>query len=148
MAGIVFFFEENDVDIFSGRRIDLSAWNYAIKAAGDISKVVVVNKTSVDIPQLDSELEHFSVVSDLPVLDGRLTYVVCPWDIVDFIEPLWSFDHNTDWYLFGPAAGWRKYGRLEHGVTIPMSGHGALHAVHVASAVMLHRYGVRQWQRL
>jgi hypothetical protein len=146
MAGIVFFFEKNDVDVFSGRQIDLSAWNYAIKAAGDISKVIVVNKTSVDISNFNSDLEYFSVVSDLPDLSGRLTHIVCPWDIVDSIESLWDFNHNTDWYLFGPAEGWRRYGRLGHGVTVPMAGHGSLHALHIASVVMLHRYGVRSWQ--
>ena len=34
MAGIVFWFENNDRDVFSGRQVDLDAWRYAIKAGG------------------------------------------------------------------------------------------------------------------
>jgi len=145
MAGVVFFFEDSDVDVFSGRQRDLSAWNYAIKAAGDIDKVIVVNKTAHKIGSFDSSLD-FVIVAELPALDGSIAHVVCPWDNVKTKVPLWDFDHNVDWYLFGPASGWKTYGSLDFGVTVPMSGHGALHAVHIASAVMLHRYGVRAWQ--
>lgn len=147
MAGIVFFFEENDIDIFSGRRLDLAAWNYAIKAAGDVDKVIIINKTAQKISSFDSSLKLFEVVSDMPVLDGIITHVVCPWDDCDNKIGLWNFDHNTDWYVFGPGAGWRKYGGLKNGITVPMAGRGALHAVHIASTVMLHRFGVNSWLR-
>jgi len=145
MAGVVFFFEEQDVDVFSGRQLALSAWNYAIKAAGDIDKVIVVNRTTQKIGSFDSSLS-FTVVDELPVLAGRLAYIVCPWDNVKTKTPLWDFDHEVDWYIFGPAAGWRKYPPLLEGITVPMAGKGALHAVHIASTVMLHRFGVRSWQ--
>jgi hypothetical protein len=147
MAGIVFFFEENDVDLFSGRRIDLSAWNYAIKSAGDIDRVIVVNRTNMNISSFDSELTEFRIEREIPVLTGKVCHIICPWDTSNVNIPLWDFDHDVDWYLFGPAAGWRKYGCVDFGVSVPMSGRGALHAVHIASTIMLHRFGVKKWQR-
>jgi hypothetical protein len=146
MAGIVFFFEDNDVDIFSGRRIDLSAWNYAIKSAGDVDRVIVVNKTDKALPSIDSDFLQFEIISELPILSGHVTRIICPWDNADIKIPLWDFNHNTDWYVFGPAGGWGRYATPSNGVYIPMANSGALHSVHIASAVMLHRFGVKSWQ--
>jgi hypothetical protein len=142
MAGIVFFFEENDIDIFSGRDLDLSAWNYAIKAAGDVNKVIVINRTSQQLTSFDSDLLLFEVVSEIPVLTGTVVHVVTPWDPAVTKTSLWSFDHNVDWYIFGPGNGWHISDNIENGVYVPMSGRGALHSVHIASVVMLHRYEV------
>lgn len=146
MAGIVFFYEENDIDIFSGRRLDLSAWNYAIKAAGDIDKVIIVNKTNQTINNFDSSLAVFNVVNEIPALEGKIIHLVCPWNKTEKIVPLWNFDHKVDWYIFGPAQGWHSEINIPLGLTIPMTGSAALHSVHIASVVMLHRYGVLKWQ--
>jgi hypothetical protein len=146
MAGILFFFEDNDIDIFSGRRLDLSAWNYAIKSAGDITKVIIVNRTSLQISTFDSDLEYFLVTKDLPQLDGSIIHVVCPWDNTCNTVSLWNYEHSADWYLFGPAKGWKEYGKLSNGLTIPVANNIAFHSVHAASIVMAHRYGVNKWQ--
>lgn len=142
-VGVCFYFEDNDVDVWSGRSIDLDAWNYAIKAAGDIKDVVIINRTNENLRTLDASLK-FRQVATRPILDGRVTHVIRPWDDAEDKVDLWSFDHQTDWYLFGPASGWQR--KVSKGVYIPQSGRGALHSVHVATAVMLHRYKVMQWQ--
>lgn len=146
MTGVLFFFEENDIDIFSGRRIDLSAWNYAIKSAGDIDSVIIVNRTSRLLPVIDSNI-NTEVVESIPNLVGTKTYIVCPHDQAQIKTSLWDFDHKTDWYIFGPAAGWKKEKlEIENGVFIPTALNDGLHALHIATSVMLHRFRVISWQ--
>ena len=146
MPGICFYFEDNDRDVYSGRRIDLDAWNYAIKAAGDITKMVVVNRTDQELTTPDGNLD-FQVVSESPDFgDERVAYVVCPWDVCADKQELWNFDHAVDWYVFGPAGGWATTTADKCGVYIPQHGIAACHSVHIATAVMLHRHKVVRWQ--
>lgn len=141
MVGLSFFFEPNDVDVWSGRRIDLDAWNYAAKSAGDVDRMVIVNRTDQDIGTPDAGMD-VSVVSEETSLWGNVVYVCCPWeaDACDRAESLWSFDHDVDWYAFGPAAGWHR--SLSRGIYVPQAGRAALHATHIASVVLLHRFEV------
>lgn len=138
MVGLCFFFEDNDRDVWSGREIDLDAWRYAAKASG-IDEMVVVNRTETPISQIDLEIA-LHVVQEVPELPGVVASLVCPWRPWPATS-LWDFDHAVDWYVFGPADGWqqRPQGQL---VTVPQAGLAALHAVHIASVVMLHRYEV------
>ena len=135
MAGICFFFEPYEIDVWSGK--DLDAWNYAVKVSGDIDRMIVVNKTFLEIPSPDKAME-FQVVKELPVL-GNAVFFTPPWHEA---EPLWSFDHDVDWYVFGPAAGWGAQ-PPDRMVSIPQAGLGAVHSVHAATTVMFHRYYVR-----
>lgn len=148
MVGIAFYFEENDKDVYSGRRIDLDAWNYAIKLAGDVDEVIIVNKTDTILRSPDHDLKSFNVVDELPELSGVVAHVVCPWDKKPQQKvPLWKCNHNVDWYVFGPAAGWDATQEIiSLGVFIPQNGIGALHAVHAATVIMAHRFGVLSWQ--
>ena len=137
MVGIVFYFENPDVDVWSGKNLD--AWNYACKVAGDVTDMIVVNKTLADIKTPDAEL-NFQVVSELPELTGNVCYLACPWNIISKLAPLQECNHQTtDWYVFGPADGWGA-DQLETGYFLPQAGHGACHSVHIATAVMFHRY--------
>ncbi len=148
MAGVIFYFEENDIDVFSGRELDISAWNYAIKTAGDITKVIIINKTNQTLTSFDSDLEQFTVVSsendlNIPAQDV-VVQVACPWNPTENERvSLWNFDHNVDWYYFGPANGWTNLEDSDKVVYIPQNGQGAMHAVHIVSALMLHRYKVK-----
>ena len=141
MAGIIFFFEETSRDVFSGRPQDLDAWNYAIKIAGDIDNMVIINRTNQRIRRVDSDLKNFHVLDTLPDFDlwGRVVHVVCPWDATGNKTTLWGFDHAVDWYVFGPASGWGSL-QSECAVFIPQAGKGALHALHVAPIIMAHRF--------
>ena len=136
MAGIIFHFEDNDADVFSGRETDLSAWNYACKI-GDINSAIIVNKTEEPLSTFDFDM-HIMVVEELPVLEDKIAVMVCPWNNVES-ESLWDFDHDVVWYMFGPAAGWNETpkGRRVH---IPQNGRGAAHSIHVATTVMYHRF--------
>lgn len=147
MAGICFFFESYDIDVWSGRRIDLDAWNYACKAAGDIDRIVVVNRTASKISTPDRRINFECIqpsmtgdpIQDLPKFEGKVAYVCCPWDTANEMVSLWEFDHDVDWYVFGPASGWR--GKIEGlGLYIPQAGQAATHSVHVASTILMHRY--------
>lgn len=139
MAGICFFYEDSDVDVWSGKNLD--AWNYAVKAAGDVDSMIVVNRTSQIITTPEGSLK-FQVVSELPMLENAI-YLACPWENKTNQISLWDYDHSADWYVFGPAKGWKSMQLPPHqSVYIPQAGRGALHAVHIASVVMMHRYGV------
>ena len=52
MSGLVFYFENNDIDVWSGRKMDLDAWNYNCKI-GNINDVIIVNKSSINIQPFD-----------------------------------------------------------------------------------------------
>lgn len=138
MAGLVIYFENNDIDIFSGREIDLSAWNYNCMI-GNIKDIIIINKTNQTIPNFNSDL-NIQVVDTFPTLEGHITQLVCPWETPKEQQTiLWDFNHNTDWYLFGAAT---EVNALigDTLLTIPQHTKGALHSVHVASTVMYHRF--------
>lgn len=138
MVGVCFFFEQNDIDVWSGRKADLDAWNYAIKAAGDVDRVVVVNRTDLKLRTFDADLD-LMFVDELPELLGRRIHVHAPREPAKQTTPLWAFDHlGVDWYLFGPAMGWRC--EIPEGIHIPTANDVELHAVHIASIVMAHRF--------
>ena len=139
MAGIVFYFEDYDRDVYSGRRVDFDAWRYAAKAAGDIDKMIVINQTDMVFDHPDSSIE-FAVVDTLPELEGKVAHIVCPWNDVTNMTSLWDFNHDVDWYVFGPSNGWDK---LDNGICIPQANMGvATHAIHIAAVVLMHRYQV------
>ena len=77
MAGIVFFYEDYDVDVFSGTHESLLPWNYACKIAGDIDAVRVINKTGQTIQSFDMSLD-FQVVTDFCELSlaGTSTHII------------------------------------------------------------------------
>lgn len=139
MAGLVFHFEPNDRDVFSGRAQDIDAWIYAAKMSGDITKMIMVNSAGPKPTGLDMHFE-WSIVSEIPPLVGNVTYMVMP---SEQSLPLWGYDHETDWYVFGPASGWHIGGHDQVGVYVPQANPNiALHAVHIAPIVMAHRYKV------
>lgn len=141
-VGIVFYFESYDKDVWSGRKIDLDAWNYNCKIAG-IKKVIIVNKTYTELSSFDKDMD-IQIVSEMPELDGHVTQLVCPWENTpsEKIE-LWDFNHDTDWYVFGPADGWVNNHFGDSYVTIPQNGIGAHHSVFVANTVMFHRFKIK-----
>jgi hypothetical protein len=141
-TGIVFYFENFDKDVWSGRKLDLDAWNYGCKVAG-IKKAIIVNKSHMDVRAFDRSMD-IQVVDELPKLEGHVTQLVCPWeDTPSEKVELWDFDHETDWYVFGPASGWVKNHFGDSFVTIPQNGRGAHHSVFIANTVMYHRFRIK-----
>jgi hypothetical protein len=148
MAGIVFYFEDNDVDTWSGRHSDLDAWNYAIQLTSDVRDVYIINKTD---QSFSFNLEfNTTYVTDQPTLTGNVTQIICPWEHMGdsfpegaVCEHLWDFDHETDWYLFGPARGWGANLFADRFICIPQNGQVACHSVHIATMIMAHRYHIK-----
>lgn len=147
MAGIVFYFEDRDIDVFSGSQDCLGAWNNAIKLCRGIDRVVIVNQSGVVLKSFDSSLE-IEVVSKMPEnLSGTIAQLMCPWRINGEAVSLWGLEHAViDWYLFGPASGWGLHPD-NMPVIIPQDGIGACHSVHIATVVMAHRHHVLEAQR-
>ena len=142
MAGICFYFEDSDVDMWSGK--DFDAWNYACKVAGDIDKAFVINRTSQTLQSFDQTMD-FRAFDNLTeaqeAMTGTLCFVGCPWD-VGIYKPINEFEHAAiDWYIFGPASGWKE---PHYGLCLPQAGGGAVHSVHAATAVMFYRYWAMQ----
>jgi hypothetical protein len=135
MAGVVFYFEHNDIDVYSGRAIDLDAWYLASQISPDIDKMLVVNRTDTRIamPQTNISLE---VVRELPELEGAV-----------YLDPtkgesLWGLEHSSvNWYVFGPAGGWGREDPNKRYINIPHSPGVHCHSQHVMTTVMFHRYG-------
>ena len=142
MAGICFFYEDYEVDVWSGHNFD--AWNYACKLAGDIDKAIVINKTSQTLTSFDKAMD-VQFVADIDeanaTMTGEVIYLACPWEVEVHPVSLASYPHTADWYVFGPAAGWgnHEYGNCFY---LPQAGTGAVHSVHAATTVMFHRYWV------
>jgi len=139
MAGICFYFEETDVDVWSGKNLD--AWNYAAQASGDIDRMIVVNRTNTVVRSPNTDLVSFEVVTNLPELQNAV-YCVAPNERRSDTIELWGFDHNVEWYCFGPASGWPTPPLFT--LTVPQANVGALHAVHIASVVLLHRFAIKR----
>ena len=141
MAGICFFYEHEDVDVWSGKKLD--AWHYACKAAGDIDSIIVINLSDRE-PECPSKEYNFHVVQSIAeaeeLMEGHVTQVVCPWNFFDVFE-VWDYDHDTDWYIFGPASGWCGVEVGQTKITIQCANEGAaLHSVHAATVVLTSRY--------
>lgn len=136
MAGIVFYFEDNDKDVWSGRRIDLDVWNYNCKIGG-ITKAIVINLTNQDLITFDGNMD-ISFVDEMPILSGTVAQLVTPTE-VSGTTSLWDFDHQVDWYVLGPATGWggNYFGDIL--LTIPESTQIYHHSVFIGATIMYHR---------
>ena len=141
MAGVVFYYEDSGVDVWSGNVHHLDAWNYAMKLCSDVTDAVIINMTSQHIT-FNREF-NVQIVSEMPDLQGTLAQVVCPWEFNASAISLWGFDHEVDWYVFGPASGWSGSDLSTTKVTIPSASPIGLHAMHAATVVLAHRYGVK-----
>lgn len=138
MAGVVFFFEDNDIDVYSGRQIDLDAWHLASRLCKDIDTLIVINRTDVKLTSPNGDID-FRVVDELPELSNAI--YLCP----HAKKTIYEIDHNeVDWYVFGPAAGWGF--ESDEMVSIPAPRGNHLHSQHVMSAVMFDRYRNLEWQ--
>jgi hypothetical protein len=147
MAGVLFYFQNNDIDVFSGRNpIDLDAWRYACKAS-NIESVRCINETNMSI-LFDTDVD-FKIVNSLESwLDTIIGQTIvlfepqwsCPADAVSFKQ----LDHSIiDWYVFGAANGFNIPQLESYELTycyLPQNGSGALHSIHIASAVLLNRW--------
>lgn len=147
MAGLIFYYEDSGIDVWSGKKND--AWNYALKASGGFTNVIIINLSSATPESINKEFSLNIVTSlndALALTTGSLCQIVCPWDLESESKTsLWNYDHSADWYIFGPAGGWAN-NSIEGSskVYIPQEGLGSLHSVHAASIVLLHRYKVIQ----
>lgn len=141
MVGVCFFFEREDVDVWSGKNLD--AWHYAFAASGDINNIIVINRTNYKLFNPNPDKYEFNTTNEFPTLSGEIVGLITPWRKTEKSISLWDFDHNVDWYCFGSAAGELPNYNIE--IFVPQKGLGALHSVHIASTVMLHRYG-KIWQ--
>jgi hypothetical protein len=147
MAGIVFWFQSQDRDVFSSRPIDLDAWRYAAKAGG-IDQARCINETPWPIffdgdfdfeiigSRRDDFMEWSKDKTNMVILE---TERQCPEGAI----PLRELDHSkVEWYIFGNGNA-SPQGVDGQYVYLPQDGIGGLHPVHTASAVLL-----RRWEEL
>jgi len=154
VPGLAIHFERNDIDVWSGRQIDLDAYRYACKAFG-FDKLVVINLTGEKITVGDSAFdwrEFKSVEEFLETTTDRVLWFDLPHRIPPGCTPriIGKQPHPKAecWYMFGPAAGWAPAptkGDDKQWATMPQLGSGALHGTHVASIVMFDAF---RWRGL
>lgn len=147
MAGILFYFENFDKDVFSSRNpIDLDAWRYAMKAAG-LNTIHCINTSSMfSNEQLsaggDMNLQFWDTFEDWYSAheNDNMAIIETQWSCPETAIPLSHLDHSSiDWYVFGASNG-NPTGLPKQYVYIPQAGMGALHSVHIASIVLTRRY--------
>lgn len=152
MTGICFFFEPNDIDVWSGRAVDLDAWHYASKAFG-IDQMAMIDLVGDGLNlQINSStlFERYKQLSDFEEVHSNedLLYFETPWSFKNITPTkLTQLIHPENcWYIFGPAAGFQPEKMSpRRWITVPQEGslqgaHIAMHSVHLASIVLAHRY--------
>jgi len=147
MAGIIFYYEDSDTDVWSGKNND--AWNYALKASSSFENVIIINNSTSEPEDINREFALNKVTSledAIALTTGTIAQIVCPWNYPDSEKvSLWDYDHSADWYITGPAAGWANAeipGATK--VYVPQDGVASLHSIHIATTVLMHRYKVIQ----
>lgn len=150
--GICFYFEDNNIDVYSGRLIDLDAWRYACKAFG-VYTMRVINKTRQLLAMHDMEMDFKEYSSEEEFLadsiNDKLIYVECPLLLNNVVkyEELPVFQHPVEgdgyiFYCFGPADGFRPKSQDDKiWITIPMTNLSmVMHSVHAVICVLYDRY--------
>lgn len=135
-AGIVFFFEENDIDVWSGRNIDLDAWNYNCKIGG-FNKAIIINRTNQVLNSFDIDMD-IQILSEFPTLSGTVVQMVIPSETENSIS-IWDYDHQADWYVFGPANGWHGNLFADDFIYIPQETNTTLHSIFIGAVTAFSR---------
>ncbi len=140
MVGVCFYYEDPDVEVFSGRPEMLHAWNHALLAAGDVTRVAIINLLGKHVTFNKAfDCTVYNTIDEFyENADGTLMHVGAANEF-DVPMSLWNYTHTDDWLVFGPAHGHPKSAA---GLTIPTHNDTVFHAVHAATVVMCHRFEV------
>jgi len=148
---ILFHFEDNKIDTYSGRQDDIDAWRYAHKAFG-LSEMHMIDKTTggVEWKTNDAECPLYIYKSiDEWKEKNRPTniyYLETEWSLPkDKIQYLnyfvwkWVDPNEDNWFLIGDSEG---FNGSEHGnfISIKQDGKGAMHSVHIIGILLHHLY--------
>lgn len=130
--GVCFHFELNDLDVWSGRQIDLDAWRYALKAFGG-NRLAMINLCNAQVQISDESIQFEQHASLNAFLEAH------PTDTKVYVEiggeNLDLFEHpNECWYVFGGAQV--SLPRADVGIPTPF----ALHPIHVEQIVLWDRF--------
>ncbi len=149
MKAAVFFFETCDVDVWSGRQIDLDAWRYNTKMFG-LDTLIMIDKIpgGSKYQHFDEEQKFFryTEISEFEAAHPNLHqyWFESPWSFPKSVIPtkLRDLKHAKDdvAYIFGPAVGFQiPEGDKKSWVTVPQKGLGATHAIFLAPIVFYDR---------
>lgn len=152
MVAAVFHFEDQDLDVWSGRDIDLDIWRYNTKMFG-IDTLIMIDQVpdgGTLYQHLDEEqkFERFTSIDDFLQAhpQGEKVWFETPWSFPSSITPikLNNFQHpaNTSdvFYIFGPATGFNiAENDSRTWVTIPQVTQGATHSSFLAPIVFYDR---------
>ena len=154
MVGVIFYFEENDKDFYSGRGVaDFDIWRMSLKAFGANAMIIIDNtakKSADDYKHANQEI----VIETHKTLDEALKanskekniYLETKWTLPEGTNAsdLKDFDHPKDnvIYILGQASGFREEDlKVEKKtvVYVPQVGKGAMWPVCVMSIVLYDR---------
>lgn len=152
MSGIVFWFQNYDKDVFSGRPIDLDAWRYAMHIGGITSaKIINATEPKVDIT-LGGGIDFEVIGSNSQDLvdwveknsDKNIVVLDTPWSSQEGLMPISELNcKEVDWYVFGSADGNPKFTVPVQYVCLPQNSKVTIHSLHIASAVLF-----RHWEKV
>ena len=138
MGTLVIHFEDNDMDVWSGRKLDIDMWKTSCFNWG-IEELRIVDLRTDKSWQPQEPMLNLKWYGSLnQALEGleNLVYIDIHGN-----ESLWEFTHSEDMvYVIGAS-----YGFLETPVgtrvVIPQIGNDEMHSTHIAAMVLAHRYG-------
>ncbi len=149
--GIVVPFELNDIDVWSGREIDLDAYRYTLKGFG-LNKLIVINLAGAKLPTskaFDQEMDYrvldtYEEFFEQELGRSQLTLFEPQWEFGSHYAPtaLQDLSHSKEgWYVFGPAMGFDKsWVDLDIRYSyMPMIPRCAWHTTHLVAAVLWDR---------
>jgi len=153
MVGLVFHFEDTDMDVWSGRPIDMDAWHYTSKMFG-LGNMVMIDQMKGGMPYDQKAYGDFgtTTIEKVKSLDEFLdkypkqekVWLETPWSYPSSVTPttLANFVHPKDnvFYVLGPGGGFTiPENDKRTWVTIPQLTTGAHHSVFIAPILLYDR---------
>lgn len=140
MTGVCFHFDAEEAV-----PIDLDAWRAVVPLAGDVDTVAVIGCGAKVTFSPEDAMGLCLYANMNQFLDdhraGSMVYVRGSEKVESAAVPLWGFDHDIDWYLFGSDGELDPM--VDTVVAIPLPSDAGLPMVQLASTVLLHRHWMK-----
>ena len=142
---LMFYFDEHDKDVWSGRTIDYDIWQVFTQIWG-VTELAVINNTDLELNTAGRDnIEIFSNEEVFFSKNRTFIHLEHPKNSPKEMLSEHTFDSEA-WYCMGPAQGWSHMYRGKT-LGIEQIGSAELHAPFVASVLCYEYYKENlKWQ--
>ena len=141
MPGICFHLDGKGNDA-----VDFGMWSAAALVVDDIDTLAIIGRIVESTSEFDGAMGLCEYANLDQFLDDHrdrsLAFVCSHAGPATASIPLWRFDHNVDWYVFGNTSELDPY--FDLAISIPRVGGEKLSLEQTAATTLLHRYWVKQ----